>query len=71
MEVSPKHSIMTEWKKKATADRSDNTVKDLIWRLVGTCWLTSGFNLYVVPYTKGPSPRCWPGPLAGPETDSE
>merc|ERR1711959_371906 len=30
MEVNPKHSIMTELKKKAAADKSDKTVKDLI-----------------------------------------
>merc|ERR1712174_174035 len=30
MEVNPKHSIMTELRKKATADKSDKTVKDLI-----------------------------------------
>merc|ERR1712139_274277 len=29
MEVNPKHSIMTELKKKAAADKSDKTVKDL------------------------------------------
>merc|ERR1712054_673265 len=28
MEVNPKHSIMTELKKKAAADKSDKTVKD-------------------------------------------
>ena len=44
MEVIPKHSIMTEWKKKASTDRSDITVKDLIWRLFDTCVLTSGLN---------------------------
>merc|ERR1712118_115811 len=31
MEVNPNHSIMTELKKKASADKSDKTVKDLIW----------------------------------------
>merc|ERR1712222_5890 len=31
MEINPKHSIMTELKKKAAADKSDKTVKDLIW----------------------------------------
>merc|ERR1712169_63168 len=45
MEVNPKHSIMTELKKKAAADRSDKTVKDLIWLLFDTSLLTSGFNL--------------------------
>merc|ERR550537_1954764 len=45
MEVNPKHSIMTELKKKASADKSDKTVKDLIWLLYDTSLLTSGFNL--------------------------
>merc|ERR1712023_112547 len=42
MEVNPKHSIMSELKKKASADK---TVKDLIWLLFDTSLLTSGFNL--------------------------
>merc|ERR1712151_483608 len=45
MEVNPKHSIMTELKKKASADKSDKTVKDLIWLLFDTSLLSSGFNL--------------------------
>merc|ERR1712134_250373 len=45
MEVNPKHSIMTELKKKATADKSDKTVKVLIWLLFDASLLTSGFNL--------------------------
>ena len=45
MEVNPKHSIMCELKKKASADKSDKTVKDLIWLLFETSLLTSGFNL--------------------------
>jgi len=45
MEINPKHSIMTELKKKATAAKSDKTVKDLIWLLFDTSLLTSGFNL--------------------------
>merc|ERR1712057_31619 len=45
MEVNPKHSIMTELKQKASADKSDKTVKDLIWPLFDTSLLTSGFNL--------------------------
>merc|ERR1711965_243333 len=45
MEINPKHSIMTELKKKAAADKSVKTVKDLIWLLSDTSLLTSGFNL--------------------------
>merc|ERR1712046_185256 len=45
MEVNPKHSIMTELRKKAAADKSDKTVKDLIWLLFDTSLLTSGFSL--------------------------
>merc|ERR1712073_218556 len=45
MEINPKHSIMTELKKKAAADQSDKTVKDLIWLMFETSLLTSGFNL--------------------------
>merc|ERR1711939_514056 len=45
MEVNPMHPIMTELKKKASADKSDKTVKDLIWLLFDTSLLTSGFSL--------------------------
>jgi len=45
MEINPNHSIMMELKKKAAADKSDKTVKDLIWLLFDTLVLTSGFNL--------------------------
>ena len=39
MEVNPKHSIMTELKKKAAADKSDKTVKDLTPELTSAAWL--------------------------------
>merc|ERR1711985_127656 len=45
MEVNPNHVVMKELKSKAAADRSDKTVKDLIWLLFDTSLLTSGFNL--------------------------
>merc|ERR1711964_277581 len=45
MEVNPNHSIMGELKAKAAADKSDKTVKDLIWLLFDTSLLTSGFAL--------------------------
>jgi len=45
MEINPMHPIMSELKSKAAADKSDKTVKDLIWLLFDTSLLTSGFNL--------------------------
>merc|ERR1711937_385465 len=45
MEVNPKHSIMTELRKKAAADKSDKTVKDLVLLLFESALLTSGFSL--------------------------
>jgi len=45
MEINATHPIMVELKDKAAADKSDKTVKDLIWLLFDTSLLTSGFNL--------------------------
>merc|ERR1719498_1405519 len=45
MELNPNHAIMKELLSKANADKSDKTVKDLVWLLFDTSLLTSGFNL--------------------------
>lgn len=45
MEINPSHSIMIELKSKGEADKTDKTVKDLIWLLYDTSLLTSGFTL--------------------------
>merc|ERR1712151_29259 len=47
MEVNPKHSIMSELKKKAAAEKSDKTVKDLIWLLFDTSLLTWGTKAFM------------------------
>ena len=45
MQVNPTHSIMTELKKKTSADKYDMMMKDLIWLLFDTSLLTTAFNL--------------------------
>ena len=45
VEVNSAHSAMMELKKKASTDKSDKTVKDLIWLLFETFLLTFRFNL--------------------------
>merc|ERR1711923_596083 len=45
MEVNPTNSIISALREKSDADKSDKTVKDLIWLLYDTSLLTSGFSL--------------------------
>jgi len=45
LEINPEHPIITEIRKKADSDKSDKTVKDLVWLIFETALLSSGFAL--------------------------
>mmetsp|Transcript_72578 Transcript_72578/g.100845 ORF Transcript_72578/g.100845 Transcript_72578/m.100845 type:complete len:719 (+) Transcript_72578:149-2305(+) len=45
MEINAQHPIIGALREKSDADKSDKTVKDLIWLLYDTSLLTSGFSL--------------------------
>jgi molecular chaperone HtpG len=44
-ELNPNHSIVKELRRRADADKSDKTIKDLTWLLFDTALLASGFSL--------------------------
>jgi len=45
LEINPDHSIISALRAKSEQNKSDKTVKDLIWLLFDTALLTSGFSL--------------------------
>lgn len=45
LELNPKHPIIVELRKRTEKDKSDKTIKDLVWLMFETSLLSSGFSL--------------------------
>jgi len=45
LELNPTHPIVSELRNKVAKDKSDKTVKDLVWLLWETALMTSGLSL--------------------------
>ena len=60
MEINPDHPIVIELKKKAEQDRSDKTVKDLVWLLFDTALFYFTFIIFFTSVRNSTSIRSIP-----------